>query len=62
MAEIYAENGDIDLAFGALEKSYALHETGMAWAKVDFYLRNLRSDPRWEPLLRKLGLADDQLR
>ena len=61
MAEIYAENGDTDLAFAALEKSYALHETGMAWAKVDYYLRSLRPDRRWEPFLRKMGFADDQL-
>jgi TolB-like protein/Tfp pilus assembly protein PilF len=62
MVELYAENGDIDLAFAALEKSYALHETGMAWAKVDYYLKNLRSDPRWPVFLHKMGLADDQLK
>jgi TolB-like protein/Tfp pilus assembly protein PilF len=62
MAEMYAENGDTDLAFAALERSYALHETGMAWTKVDYYLKNLRSDPRWPAFLRKMGLADEQLK
>jgi TolB-like protein/cytochrome c-type biogenesis protein CcmH/NrfG len=62
MAEIHAENGDTDLAFAALERSYARHETGMPWVKVDPYLRSLHSDPRWPGLLRKMGLADDQLK
>jgi hypothetical protein len=29
----------------------------LAWMKVDPDLKNLRSDPRWRPFLRKMRLA-----
>ena len=62
VAEIYALVSKRDLAFAALERGYALHETSMPYVKVDIYLRNLHDDPRWPVFLRKMGLADDQLK
>ncbi len=61
-AEIYAMVGDNDRAFAALQRAFAAHDPGMAWIKVNVSLRNLHGDPRWTELLRKVGLADDQLK
>lgn len=60
-AEIYAKLGDSDRAFAALEQAYTEHDPGLAWAKVDLFLRSLHGDPRWTELLHKAGLAGDQL-
>jgi TolB-like protein/Tfp pilus assembly protein PilF len=61
-AEIYALMGDADRAFASLGEAYAAHEPGVAWTKVDIFLRNLHGDPRWAEVLHKIGLADDQLK
>jgi hypothetical protein len=34
----------------------------MAWVKTNDAYGAVRADPRWEPFLRKMGLADDQLK
>ncbi len=62
IAQLYAYRGAADDAFVWLEKSYALHDAGMIWLKHDPFLRNLHADPRWPVLLRKMNLADDQLK
>jgi hypothetical protein len=61
-AEIYSLLEEKDRAFAALGHAFDAHDPGIAWIKVDTSLRNLYSDPRWDALLRKAGLADDQLR
>ena len=48
-------------AFAWLETSYRQRDSGLPLLKCDRLLRNLQSDPRWPPLLRKMKLADDQL-
>jgi tetratricopeptide (TPR) repeat protein len=62
LAELYALADERDLAFATLDKSVARHETGIVWLKVDSYFANLHRDPRWAALLRKVNLADDQLK
>ncbi len=62
IAQLYAQRGAKDEAFAWLEKSYALHDAGMIWLKNDPFLDVLHSDPRWPVLLRKMNLADDQLK
>jgi TolB-like protein/Tfp pilus assembly protein PilF len=61
-AEIYAKADEKDRAFKALGQAFDGHDPGIAWIKVDSNYRNLYADPRWPVLLRKVGLADDQLR
>jgi tetratricopeptide (TPR) repeat protein len=62
LAEAYAYRGDKDKAFEWLERAYRQRDGGVISTKTDPFLVNLHSDPRWEAFLRKLGLADDQLK
>ncbi len=51
----YAMLGEKDAAFAALEKAFASHQS-VVDSKVDPELDNLRSDPRFADLLRRIGL------
>jgi serine/threonine protein kinase/tetratricopeptide (TPR) repeat protein len=51
----YAMLGEKDAAFAALEKAFASHES-VVDSKVDPELDNLRSDPRFADLQRRIGL------
>jgi TolB-like protein/Tfp pilus assembly protein PilF len=61
VAEAYAFRRDNDRAFEWLERAYRQRDSGLSWLRPDPLLGELRKDPRWNPFLRKLGLADDQL-
>ena len=56
IALVYAGLGEKDQAFTWLEKAYEEHAFKLAWLKVDPYWDNLRSDPRFADLLRRVGL------
>ena len=56
VAEIYAFRGEIDKAFDWLENAYDNRDTGMNGMLVNPLFVNLHNDPRWEPLLDKMGL------
>jgi len=58
IADVYAVRKDADRAFEWLERAHEQRDAGAAWTRVDPYLRWLHADPRWETLLRKVGLAD----
>lgn len=53
----YVGMGDKDQAFTWLEKAYALHSNTLTLLKVEPGLDPLRSDPRFQDLLRRVGLA-----
>jgi TolB-like protein/DNA-binding winged helix-turn-helix (wHTH) protein/Tfp pilus assembly protein PilF len=56
IATIYAGLGDKDRAFEFLEKAYQERCWDIAWAlKPDLRIDNLRSDPRFQALLRRVG-------
>jgi hypothetical protein len=59
LAAAYAAAGQTDKAFGWLEKAYEEREgenrTGLEYEP---YYKNLRSDPRFSALLRKMGLPE----
>jgi TolB-like protein/Tfp pilus assembly protein PilF len=56
VAVIYATLGDKDAAFAELEKAYQAHDWFLHQLKVDPFLDPLRDDPRFQDLLRRVGL------
>ncbi|MCA1639794.1 MAG: hypothetical protein LC768_15955, partial [Acidobacteria bacterium] len=54
---INAQIGDKDKAFEYLEKSYQERELWMAYLQADPRLDPLRDDPRFQDLLRRIGLT-----
>jgi TolB-like protein len=57
MATVYAALGESDVAFDWLEKSYERREESLCALKVDHKMDSLRSDPRFNEMLKKIGLA-----
>ena len=62
IAEVYAYRADKDQAFDWLERARRQRDPGLGALRIDPFLANLRGDPRWNAFLRKMGLADDQLK
>jgi len=57
-AIIYVGLGEKSNALKSLEKAYQEHSSLLALSKVDPRLDPLRSEPRFETLLRRIGLAE----
>ncbi len=57
IALVYCGLNETDEAFKWLEKAYADHSTEMIYFKVDPMLEPLRSDPRYQVILRRMRLA-----
>lgn len=58
-ATIYAGLGEKDKAFKLLEKAYQEKSLDVAWIlKPDLRTESLRSDPRFDHLLRRVGLSN----
>ena len=53
--EIYAQLGDADSAFANLENGFAIKDAGLQGLKTDPFMDPIRSDPRFETLLRKMN-------
>lgn len=54
-AEIYAQAGDRDRALDALDRAWRIRDSGLLWLKVDPLLDPLRSDPRFQVLVKALN-------
>jgi TolB-like protein/DNA-binding winged helix-turn-helix (wHTH) protein/Tfp pilus assembly protein PilF len=54
----YISQGDKDRAIASLDRSVTAHSPGLTAIKVDPIYDPLRSDPRFEQLLRRIGLTD----
>jgi TolB-like protein/Flp pilus assembly protein TadD len=61
IAYVYAFCGDADKAFEWLDKAVVYQDGGLAEIVTENLFDKIHSDPRWLPLLRKLGKAPDQL-
>ncbi|HZE69774.1 MAG TPA: winged helix-turn-helix domain-containing protein [Pyrinomonadaceae bacterium] len=56
VALIYAGLGEKDQAFAWLDKGYEQHAFQLQWIKIEPRWDSLRSDPRFQDLLRRIGL------
>ncbi len=56
IAIIYAGLGDKNQALAWLEKAYEERDQWLIWLKVEPMVDSLRSDPRFQDLLRRVGL------
>ena len=54
-AEIYAQRGDKEGAFAALDRAWAIHDPGLTTLRVDPYLDPLRGDPRLKAMEKRLN-------
>lgn len=58
IAVIYAGLNDKDHAFKWLQRAYEARSFAMTQLKVDTILDNLRSDPRFKDLLKRMNLPE----
>jgi tetratricopeptide (TPR) repeat protein len=58
IAEVYSFRNEPDKAFEWLEKSLVIRDSGLTSTLGNPSLRGLRTDPRWQPFLEKLGLLE----
>ena len=61
LAENYAEVGRPDEALAALEKCFEVREERMMWLKVEPRFAALKSDARFDEMLRKMNLASERV-
>ena len=57
IAIVYNGLGEHDEVLAWLERAYAQRDKGMVFLKVEPMLNNLRSDPRFQDLLRRVGFT-----
>jgi tetratricopeptide (TPR) repeat protein len=56
IAMLYAGLGDSDKAFEWLEMAYTEKSGGMVWLQAESQWDTIRSDPRFQDLMRRIGL------
>jgi TolB-like protein/Tfp pilus assembly protein PilF len=59
-AAIYAAMGEPDAAFEFIDRACDVHDPELLWLKWDPQLDNLRSDPRFQGVLQRIGLHPAQ--
>jgi TolB-like protein/Flp pilus assembly protein TadD len=57
-AHVYSWRGNVDEAFGSLERAIEQREPSLVYILGSPYFENLEGDPRWRALLDKIGLRD----
>jgi serine/threonine-protein kinase len=58
IAEVHAYRGEVDAAFDWLERAIVQRDTGITWIQVDNLVSDLRRDPRYKTILRKMNLPE----
>ncbi len=61
IAYVYGYRGQADPSFLWLEKAVEYHDPGLFEIPPEFLFDRIRSDPRWLPFLRRIGMAAEQL-
>jgi tetratricopeptide (TPR) repeat protein len=62
IAQVYAYRRDYDRAFDWLERALRQRDPGLMWLRSDLSIARLYGDRRWPAFLKKIGLADEQLK
>jgi TolB-like protein/DNA-binding winged helix-turn-helix (wHTH) protein/lipoprotein NlpI len=57
IAEAYAYRGEVDKAFDWMDRAYQQRDRGLLVVKSDWLIKNLRQDPRYTELLKKMHLS-----
>jgi TolB-like protein/DNA-binding winged helix-turn-helix (wHTH) protein/lipoprotein NlpI len=57
IAEVYAYRGEVDKAFDWMDRAYQQRDGGLLVVKSDWLIKNLRQDPRYTELLKKMHLS-----
>ena len=55
VAEVYAQQGRADDVFSELDKAYVARDSGLAQILTDFTLEPIRSDPRFQTIVKRLN-------
>jgi tetratricopeptide (TPR) repeat protein len=58
IADVFAFRGEADEAFHWLERAYRQRDAALYYIKVDWPLKKIAADPRYEAFLRKLKLPE----
>ncbi len=58
IAQMLVDSGNRDKAFLCLDEAYTQHDLGLPWMNIDPSFDGLRSDPRFQALMRKIGLLN----
>jgi len=58
IAEVYAYRGEKNLAFEWLDRALRQRDGGMLWLKTNAHFKDLRDDPRYRALLKRLNLPE----
>lgn len=58
LASVHACLGEKDAAFEWLERAYQGHAAALVWLKIMWPLKNLHGDPRFDALVRRIGIPD----
>ena len=58
IAIIYAGLGEKDRTIEWLEKAYEAREYALIYIKMEFLFGNLRSDPRFQELMRRMNFQE----
>jgi len=56
VASAYAELNEKEKSFEWLEKAFAAHSSEITYLKIDYSFDSIRADPRFNELLRRIGL------
>jgi hypothetical protein len=54
----HAYRGDVDQSFAWLQHAYATHDRSLTWLQSEPLAQNIKADPRYDAMLRKMKLVD----
>jgi tetratricopeptide (TPR) repeat protein len=58
IAQAHAARGEADESFAWLERAYDVRDAGISMTRSCPWFEPVKGDPRWQPFLRKINLAD----